>query len=339
MMIKIFGIIFTIAVCFLFIACPIDNKDIGSECIRIDDSNNQNISGLVPFTQTRQSDFGMGDIPLYEYHQGDRLYSERGRPITPHTMNSAFGDEQISIIMEWTEGHTGVLHWARDVEVIDNVLVINTLRLDPGGGFTAITHWKVTVFVDKAYAGNIIEYKVVTRNVFFSPTQLNVTIREEYMDRVADKDFAPEDFGPLVNEIRWSRQDFAAARRLIVYYRAENTNMAVTRELLEALPFVARARNGFDLEMVIYIDPAYNDRFDREEFTLSDFGGIEGIISILRYQHPHIRVNSRITLILQTPGTENLNRLIDYVMNHNPYVETTSLILNRYRNIYLYRQI
>ena len=287
----------------------------------------------VPFTSERQSVPDEWEIN-YEYLEEECLS-------TPSDYDVVLGEDQISIKIDWWEPHTGAAHWIRDIEVKDGVLIINTLCLDRGVGGAAMTFWRLLAEVDRMHAPNVMEYKIITKNVRQAPQQLTVTICEEYMDRVVDMDFAPQDFGPLVSEITWSRWDWGIERRLIIHYYGGGSASDIADELfpqLEALPFVdSRPQIGFGfgtgVEIIVSIAPEYNDKFDREQFTLSDFNGIAGVVGIRRYQHPNVRVNGQITLTLQEPGTANLNQLIYCVTNHNPYVETTDWI-ERYRIIY-----
>jgi len=288
----------------------------------------------IPFTTDRQSNFGIGDVPEYAYFDEESLFNGKQKT------NAIFDDEQILITVEWWENHTGVSNWIRDVEVIDNVLIINTLRLDWGAGGDAMTFWKLSAFVDRVFAKDVIEYKIVTRNVYSPPTQLRVTIHEKYMDKLVDMDFVSEDFGPLVQEIGFERWDWGIERRIKLHFFWRSWEQYDnTVELLKALPFVNEVSLGFGLgmgvgvELVVSIAPAYNDKFDREQFKLSDFNGIPDIRGILSYQHPNVRVNAQVHLALKIPGTKNLNQLIYCVTNHNPYVETIDWI-DRYRIIY-----
>lgn len=303
----------------------------------------------VPFKSNTQS-IGEDWEINYEYLEGEYLFNCRytGRPITPSDYKIVFGEEYISITIDWITPHSGVSHWIRDIEVKGSVLIINTLHLDRGFGFHMIGFQRLSAKVDRIYAPNVTEYKIVTRNIRVAPKELTVTIREEYMDRVVDMDFVPQDFGPLVSEINFSRhrQDFGIGRRLVVHYSGGGGADDIANRLfpqLEALPFVSERPMlggglgaGIGVRIIVSIAPEYNDRFDREQFALSDFNGISGIVSIMEYLHPHIRIWSQITLILQEHGTVNLNQLIDCVTNHNPYVETIDWI-NRYRIIYHYR--
>ena len=357
---KLYFMLISVIICaFLFIACghtnvsDSDSERIGSEnslcseCEIYVSTSSIASEYTVPFTSNRQSNFGIPDEweINYEYLE-EYLFNcpWTGWPNTPHDYNVVFGEDDISITMDWWEPHTGVAHWIRDIEVKDGVLIINTLRLDWGIGGAAMTFWRLSANVNKIYAPNVTEYKIVTRNVREAPKQLTVTIYEKYMDRVVDMDFVPQDFGPLVSEITWDRWDWGIERRLIIQYSGGGSADHIANTLfpqLEALPFVnSRPQIGFGLgfavEIVVPIAPEYNDKFDREQFTLSDFRGITGIIAIGRYQHPNVRVNGQITLTLQEPGTINLNRLIYCVTNHNSYVETTDWI-ERYRIIYHYR--
>ena len=278
---------------------------------------------IVPFTAESKSSGDFVNPPmLYEYLEGDNLYYNH----VPNSQSIELGEECISIAITWGEPHGAVTHWIRDIEVKDNVMIINTLRLDEvAGPYIGIgILCEINATVDRIYAPGVNEYKVVTRNVKRAPDRLTVTIRESEMDRVINKDFVPADFGPLVSEIQYSHWDLGfLPRRLVVHVRPD-----MVQAQIEALPFVTQVQWGIGLgvgvgrQMVLYIDPAYNDKFDREQFTLSDFSEMTDVVAILEYKHPHIRVDTAITLILHTPGTENLNRLKDYVNNNVPAVET-----------------
>ena len=288
----------------------------------------------VPFISNRQSNFGMSEPPtLYEYLDGAYLYCDR----TPYSQDIELGDEYIHVNLSWWEPHTAVTHWVRDIEVKDNVMIINTIRLDDIFGGRAMTFIEINTTVDRIYAPNVTEYEVVTRNVQRAPSSLTVTIRESLMDSVVNKDFVPEDFGPLVSDICYQHQDFGLGRRLVVHARHHEVDTQ-----LEALSFVTQVHRGFGLGsevglgMVLSIDPAYNDKFDKEQFALSDFSSIPEIVAIIEYDHPSTRVSAQINLILYTPGTQNLNLLKDYVNNHVWAVETIDWV-DRYRIIYHYR--
>jgi len=71
---------------------------------------------------------------------------------------------------------------------------------------------------------------------------------------------------------------------------------------------------------------------------MQHFAGIQGIVSILEYNHPNIRINAQITLTLKDPSTANFNALRHYVENNVPYVESTEWI-NRYWILYHYRNL
>ena len=275
---------------------------------------------------------------LYEYLDEDDLYCTRPR----YSQEILMGEEYITIMLSWWAPHTGVLYWIRDIEVKDNVMTINTLRLNDGFGADVMVFWNITATVARKYAPYVTEYEIIARNVRRSPDSLTVTIRESEKDRLVNKDFTPEEFGPLVREIQYSHWDFGSGRRLIVH--VGSSDLESVQQQLEALSFVTNVRRGSGLgtgvrvEMVLYIDPAYNDKFDREQFAMADFNEIPDVVSIRRYQHPHVRVNAQLTLVLHTPGTENLNSLIEYVTNNVWAVETIGWV-DRSWNIYHYRQV
>jgi len=169
------------------------------------------------------------------------------------------------------------------------------------------------------------------------------------MDRVVDMNFTAEDFDSLVSQIRFERWERGSmfngefVRSIIVHYRSNGGWDGINRLIdhLETLPFVgyrpragAGLGSGVGIEIVIPISPEYNEKFDNELFSLTDFNH-SGILAILRYNHPRTQVWANITLTLAEPSTANLNQLKYHVTNNVSYVESTDWV-SRYRIVYRY---
>jgi len=323
----------------------------------------------IPFTQQINSNFGMGgefNIPRYAYFDND-LYTYGGGPWAQPTYwygtrhywtawwlyhyehEVIFGRNNISLYIHFVHPHTGVAVWLRDVEVEGSTIIFNINRLDFGGGGAAITDVYISAQVKREHAQNVTQYRIITRDVYSPPIGLTVSIHERYMDRVADEDFTPADFGPLVSEIRFERWERGSmfsnyiVRTIVVHYRSMGGWDGINRLIdhLETLSFVnyrpragAGLGSGVGIEIVIPIAPEYNAKFDNEQFSLNDFNH-SGILAILRYNHPRTQVWANITLTLAEPSTANLNQLTYHVKNHVSYVEAAEWS-GRYRIVYHY---
>ncbi|MCL2088546.1 MAG: hypothetical protein FWH14_03595 [Oscillospiraceae bacterium] len=299
--------------------------------------------GAVPFT----ADCEYGDPPFKYRYLADELYFYGH---SPGSNNVTFGSDYISINLSLFTPHTGVRYWLQEIRAEGDLLVIRILRLDNGSGAAVAGHWEANAQVKRSEAPGVNSYQIVVKSIQRNPDKLTVTIRDYYMHRVIDKDFEPSEFGPLVKEIEYDER--VGNERRYIYLTVKSSDPYRTKERLLALPFVyhvewlqqLRKDPGNDNENYeVYINSEYDDKFDREEFELSDFDEVTNAIRFY-YFHSSIIIFARITLILHPSdlsASENIANLKEYLAQNAPFIESMNGELyhaNNSRTIYPYRK-
>lgn len=112
-----------------------------------------------------------------------------------NTYDDAYFENNILIFYYAEEPCVGYVNWINRIEIIDDTIVVNMNRYDPGWGYMAISYWFSEIKVAKADIPAAKNATLVLNSVKVAPKTLLIYIKEQYISQFEQQLFTIESFG------------------------------------------------------------------------------------------------------------------------------------------------